>query len=609
MLFVQDESAGIFITGATPSLETGQLIDLQGTTDPGEFAPRISKPIVHILGQAPLPHAELKGFEDLITGKEDCQWVEVKGIVRSARFLEGSDNQLQVDLACGSGRLTAKILVEEKQDFSAWVDAVIRVRGVCTTLFNKKRQLLGVELYTKGMDHVVIETPAPPSPFQISESPVDDLMQFSRNGRFGHRVKVSGTVTFHGNGKFLYVRGTRGALLVQTTEETREQPGDRVEVLGFPGPGDFSAVVQDSSVHKVGMTSSNDFSPWRVDVNQALSGRYDADLVEIDGRVLESARTAEQEILTVQASNLVFTAILERPHSMREMLPNESLVRLRGICVMQAGSQWAKPQSFRLLLRSPADITLLEKPSWWTLARMLWLMAGAMMIAMIACGWVVVISRKNALLCEHRRIQHEILEISGREQRRIAQDLHDGVCQQLGAIAFLTKMLEEDLETKSPEHFHSAREISLHLKEAIGQTRSVAKGLLPVKLEENGLESALEELSASTSRVFRVQCNFECKDPAMLQDNKTAVHLYFIAHEAVSNAVKHAEPAHIWIHLERSTKGLILRIKNDGRAFAGVDSEHPGMGLHIMNYRAQTIGATLAFESNGQGGCQVICSL
>lgn len=607
MMFVQDETAGIFVAGAGQKVEPGQRISLRGYSDPGEFAPRVRRTLVKILGPAPLPRAELMRFEDLVGGQQDCQWVEVKGIVRAAQLFPERGNQLVLSLACGSGRLVAKILVEEARDFSHLVDADVRIRGVCTALFNKRRQLLGIEIYSKGERHLSIEAPGIAAPFDITESPINNLMQFSRNGRAGHRVKVSGVVTFHEAGRFLYIRGDKGALFVQTADQSPVSIGDRVEVLGFPASGDFSAVLEDATYRVIGQEGAP--VPRRVTLGRALEGQHDADLIEVEGQLLEHGRMLQQEILTVQAGNLVFTALMNEQEFAKDALRVGSKLRLTGICAMPPGSQLAQPKSFRLLLRSPADVLEIEKPSWWTWSHMLQVMAVAIAIAVIAFGWVVVVSRQNKFLREHRRVQHEILQISVREQRRIGQDLHDGICQQLGAIAFLTKMLEEDLAAGSPQHAGMARDISKHLAETIGQTRAVAKGLFPVQLEENGLESALEEFALHTSRLFKVNCRFHCNEVVRIGDNDVALNLYYVAYEAVSNAVRHGRPRNIWIDLERRQEALVLTIRNDGDRFAPLKDAGPGMGLHIMKYRADRIGASFEVASDEEIACVVTCAL
>jgi signal transduction histidine kinase len=606
MLFVQDDTAGIFVAGHAQPLKVGDLVSVTGFTDPGDFAPRVRNTSVRVLGTAPLPDAEAKSYENLMTGEQDCQWVKIRGIIRSAHFEQGHKNQLVLDLACGTGRLTAKILTET-QDVSRLPDTAVSVRGVCTTLFNRKRQLLGVEIYTQALTNLIVEEPAPLLPFEIAESPIDNLMQFSRGVRLGHRVKVSGVVTFQRTNQCMYLRGQAGALFVQMRDTAGVRVGDTVEALGFPAPGDFSAVLQDAVCRRTGGGQSP--QARAIDVGPALSGTYDADLIEIEAKVLKAVRTADQEILTVQASNVVFSAIIDNVDLGREPFQKGSRLKLIGICTLPPGSQLASPKSFRLLLRSAADAVVLEDPPWWTLPRLAGAGAMAVLLALIASVWCVVVSRKNSLLREHRRVQQEILEISGREQRRIGQDLHDGVCQELGAIACLVKMLEEELNDAGSKHAPSAREISKYLGEAISQTRSVAKGLFPVKLEENGLESALEELAASTTRRSRVRCEYHCARPASLRDNTAALNLYCIAHEAVANAVKHAQPSRIRIDLSHLNGKLTLTVRNDGRWFPDAQREHAGMGLHIMNYRAQTIGATLAIESDADKGCAVVCSL
>lgn len=198
---------------------------------------------------------------------------------------------------------------------------------------------------------------------------------------------------------------------------------------------------------------------------------------------------------------------------------------------------------------------------------------------------------------ERIRLQKEILEISSREQRRLGQLLHDGICQHLAGISFLTEILGDKLDEKQLPEAIESRKICNLIDDALIQTRGIARGLFPVQLEENGLVSALQELIFNSENLFKVRCTFRCDEPVLLRDNALAEHLYYIAHESLMNAIKHGEAKHISISLDSSDKHNELCIRDDGTGIQTVTGNGKGMGLHIMNYRAQMIGARLKIEA------------
>ena len=212
-------------------------------------------------------------------------------------------------------------------------------------------------------------------------------------------------------------------------------------------------------------------------------------------------------------------------------------------------------------------------------------------------------------ITEHKRLEKEILEISTREQRRIGHDLHDGLGQHLAGIAFLSKVLEQKLATKSSAEAAEATEIATLVSQAVTQTRNLARGLCPVQLEANGLAAGLQELASRTESLFDVACRFQCKDHITIYDNGVATHLYYLAQEAVTNAIKHGNPQHIWIDLSQANGQIALTVKDDGFGFSERVKKHTGMGLHIMNYRAKIIDGYLTVRQDAGGGTCVTCSL
>ncbi len=210
---------------------------------------------------------------------------------------------------------------------------------------------------------------------------------------------------------------------------------------------------------------------------------------------------------------------------------------------------------------------------------------------------------------ERHRLEQEILQISELEQRRIGQDLHDGLCQHLAATELMSEILEQKLARKSKADAARVAEIALQVREAISQTRLLARGLSPVVVESEGLMSALQELADSTARMFRVTCVFECSAPVLIDNHTAATHLYRIAQEAISNAIRHGKAKRIVISLARAAERVTLIIKDNGSGVRKDPVRAKGMGLRIMQYRARMIGATLSVQNEAEGGASVSCSV
>ena len=202
-------------------------------------------------------------------------------------------------------------------------------------------------------------------------------------------------------------------------------------------------------------------------------------------------------------------------------------------------------------------------------------------------------------------LEKQVLEISDRERRRIGQDLHDGLGQHLTGIELMVNALESKL---APDDAAQAEKIAQHVRDAIRQAKSLARGLSPVDLEANGLMSALQELAVTIRDIFRIKGSFYAPQPVLIDDNDLATHLFRIAQEAVSNAVKHSGATTIEIELRKVDDQIVLSVADNGRGMMQ-DPKGSGMGLRIMDYRASIIGGKISIQSAPDKGAKVICSV
>ena len=210
-------------------------------------------------------------------------------------------------------------------------------------------------------------------------------------------------------------------------------------------------------------------------------------------------------------------------------------------------------------------------------------------------------------ITERKQLEQEILDAGGAERRRIGQDLHDGLGQQLTGIALLSRALQQRLAALDARAAEEAGAIMDLANQATTKSRALARGLCPVELTEDGLADALRELALSTEKIFGIPCEFRCETPAPVADSAVATHLYYITQEAVNNAVKHSRAGTITVSFSGGPEGVSVRIKDDGVGLPERPDASNGLGLRTMRYRADAIGAFLDIRSVPPRGTIVRC--
>jgi PAS domain S-box-containing protein len=737
--FIQDDTAGIYfyVDGSTnnPPLLPGQLVAMEGETGAGAFAPVVISHRILILGETNLPQAKPVTLEELESGQEDSQFVEISGVIRAVRF---EDPYYVLELATGQGRLTLQASHLPVARSEQLVDSTVMAKGVCVTRFNSQRQLFDSWLLLPLTEDLIIEHPAPSSPLAMSEQPIKSVMQYAWGSTYGHRVKVTGAVTLRYANK-MYIQDETNGLCVETRQDDNVPVGEQVEVLGFPAKGEYAPLLEDGMYRWIGLVPP--VKPEMVTPDEVLTGTHDCRLVQIEATLLDRAQHSKEPFLVLQAGGFVFHAYLrsQGQNIDFEQLQNGSKVAVTGVCVIDdLGEDWHYGQdwraaSFRLLLRSPEDVVVLKQPPWWTLPKLFLAIAILCTVVLTTFGWVVLLRRRvhqqtqiieeklhveaavkeryldlfenaNDMVFTHdltghmtsinkagerllqfsrneilgkelvdliaedqrpaarswlqqvttgveipavdwdfvnaaghklklevssrmveqagkfievegiardvtarKRMEKEILEISNREQQRLGHNLHDGVCQQLAAIAYRTHILARHLKEKDMVESSEASDISSLINESLVQTRTVARGLFPVRLEEEGLADAMEELTANIGKLYKIKCDFSSAGALPTMHTGVTMHLHFIAQEAIMNAAKHSEASVITVRLLKENDDLVFSVKDNGVGFLAGNQDRTGMGIGIMKYRAKVIGAVLELESRPGHGTQITC--
>lgn len=398
--FIQDGTAGIYLSGLTniPPLLPGQMVEVEGVTGPGEYAPVILPTSVKLVSQDKLPAAEPVSLTQLISGHKDSQLVEFTGIVRAVHY-EKESGYFLIDFEQGGDRITVyskQLPIQQAQDL---VDSTVKVCGVCSTMFNHQRQLFGVRVLVPTADGLIVEKPAPANPFDTASQKINSLLQFTPEGTSSDRIKVTGTVVYYEPGTALFIQNDGAGLYCRTLQRDPLQPGDQVEILGFPAKGEYTPILEDVIFQKVG--AGTEPNADKVDVNEILTGVHDCCLVQLTAKVLDRVQRGANQFLLLQSGDFTFQAYLPRMVSDDELaaVQNGSEVLITGICMIERGNNWQagetwRASSFHLLLRSPKDLLVLQHPPDRTLQVDTWILVALGIVALGSLSWVVILRSK-----------------------------------------------------------------------------------------------------------------------------------------------------------------------------------------------------------------------
>jgi len=267
--------------------------------------------------------------------------------------------------------------------------------------------------------------------------------------------------------------------------------------------------------------------------------------------------------------------------------------------------------------QSVAGIT--SPPAYWAVQWLLWMIAVLILIILFtrfqALQRRTMIAERMALrqleaeTADRQRLEEELSRIGDDERRRLGAELHDGLCQHLTAVLLNCLALENQRRVAGADDSADVAKIRVALQDTIGIAYDVAQGLCPVDMAPDGLLPALERLCRETLDRHGIACDLRAAPKLAIQNPEHALHLYRIAREAVTNAIKHARCTRVSITLDQHADALTLQIADNGQAAVPGTAPVAGLGLGIMAYRAKLIGGELRVAADANGGMRVTCRL
>jgi signal transduction histidine kinase len=421
----------------------------------------------------------------------------------------------------------------------------------------------------------------------LNARPIGDLKLLPPNRPT--QVTIHGVVTLVS--PILFVQDSTGGIAIPGAHaDPPVQIGDSVEASGEAELHDFSSVLRNAEVRL--LWSHTPVPPVSVTVAQAATGSFDAQYIEIDGRLVEEQKKGERSIrLKLAEGSQLFEAIAESP-SLAETLSSlktGSRLRVRGICVTDRA--YARDEiPFALLMRSVDDVNVIEPPPWWTLDHVIELAIG-----IIAFSFLM-----QAIYASVKRSQFRaVIE----ERERLALEMHDTLAQSFAGVGFQLEALCNEVPPENPMHLQLQSTVDM-VRTGHQEARRNIAALRPGNLEQMGLAKALEHAAHVIVQGGPIAVSMSVRGEPREMPLRVGDALFRIGQEAVANAVRHGHPRNIQLSLVYGRPSVKLTIRDDGQGFS-IQEETAGFGIRGMMRRAESINATFRIRSSLEHGASV----
>lgn len=604
-IFLQDATSTTFFrlpAGPTPMPAIGDEIELTSKTRNGLYLPGLDDTTYRVTGRRDvLPPGLPATYDDLHFGRFHYQRVAIEGIVRSVRSLD--PRRGLVRLALGSRAIDVWVETPPPAGL-AIVDHRVRVTGLAAGHINTpRRQLVQPFLRVIDWGDIAVVASAPP-PAEAPRVSAEELLAFQVKGLGERRVRVDGVVSAAWSGDQAFVQQGDMALAVRFGGPVALVPGDRVNVVGFPAMDRFSASLVDAEL----LSREPGPPPAPVDVGsldelygrrgEPLPGKYDGRLVRLALTVRDAFKSEDGVTLLVQSDQRTVQA---RMPEGTEPLPPGAQVRLTAICQVESavpGNGFSsRPDLISLRGRSPDDLEVLKRPSWWTARRLAGGLVALAGLTLLAGLWIVGLRRQVAR--QTTALRHRIeTEAALEERQRIAREFHDTLEQELAGVslrldALATRVADEKGRTLVENSRHLVARIQGETRDLIGDLRDPAE-------VAGDLAAALGAVVARHAGEGEVRVRLEAPEALPRLPAATVHDLRMIAREAVTNALKHGRAPGIIIRVEPAPGRLTLRVIDDGAGFdpaGGALGKRGHFGCAGIRERARKLGATVAWQS------------
>jgi len=488
-IYVRDSSGGIRVE-LRPGIQASAFavphsVEIEGNTAVGAFTPVLHATRVTMRKWTEVPVARPISYEQAISGIEAGQWVQMQGYLRA---VEHDDTATRLIIATGSGEFTAHL--PRSDHLAQLVGASISLPGVCAVNTNDRGEFQSFNLLAPLENLIEVLEPAPADPFNAPDRTVESMRKYNPLHSLIRRVRVLGQVIHQVPGRYLYIQEGTSGLLALTRSNEPLKPGDRIELAGLIGRESNRTMLRETIYHRLG--EGPPLAPAKLEVGQGISESLDGTLTQTTGKLIEAGLHDESMHFLVQTEHGSFEAILEKGSV--TLPPIGAQIQLTGVYLIDY-DEYRQPRGFHLILRSPADLTVLRTPSWWTASHALYIVGLLLGGILLVMGWVTIL---------RRRVKKQTLLIREQyENETLLQAYHRDIIDHASDFIF-TLDAEARLTSINPA---GERLTGLSREQAIGH---VFTDLLPSDTTQEA--EPLLDLRAETDPAITCQIHFKTSD-------------------------------------------------------------------------------------------------
>jgi len=603
---LQDSTHGIYVIDLSASRSdpprVGQYLEVEGVSDPGQFAPVIDAGKVRVLGAGDLPEPVSPSWHQLMNGSLDAQYVEIQGILTSVQ-----SNSVVVLTADGRIEIDVRPADIELKDLARDEDALIRLRGClfATWDYITRRVKVG-EIRLNGAE-INVDQPAPDDLFSTPKKSASDLLLFDPQAGVFQRVKVSGQIVHVRDPEYFVMDGSNGIRFI-SKHPSNLQVGDIVDAVGFPELSMASPVLREAVVRQTGHAALP--KPKILGPDDLIRADLDSTLVQIKAVLVDQRTTAADQVLEMRVGLRSFLARLTGRDHYIQSIPPGSQLEMIGTYASQSVNQ--NVTSFELLLNSPADITVLARPPWWTLEKLLVMLGALACILAITVLWITQLHRKVAQrtaelelqIRERQRIEQQ--HVMEQERGRIAQDLHDELGSSLTEITMLG-VRAQSASTPPEKRGAYLEQMSDKARQMVTALDEIVWAMNPT---HNSLASMVSYFSIYAERFLglaNIALHLEAPmDPDdYVIDSRRRHQLFLAFKEALTNVVRHSNATEVRLTMQIENGQLHVTVSDNGRGWSEAARTGEMDGVTNMRARLQKLGGKFDISSRNGSGTSV----